>query len=110
MKIINRNTYNVMYGMEFINAGEVKEIADKEIIKMLLKQPNIEEYADIKDMKAVEEENKKLKEKLVKAEKDKIRKQLIKQANKEKITYTEEDLEKEVEKVWLENQEAEKEQ
>lgn len=110
MKIINKNAYNVMYGMEFINAGEIKDITDKNTIKLLLSQPNVEEYVDVQDLKAVEEENKKLKEKLIKAEKDKIRKQLIKQANKEGKKYTEEDLEKEIEEVWLENQKTEKEE
>lgn len=110
MKIINNNVYNIMYGMEFINAGEVKDITDKEVAKMLLKQPNVEKYVDIDEVNKIKEENAKLKEELIKAEKDKIRKQLIKQANKEKKTYTEEDLEKEVEEVWLENQKAEKEE
>lgn len=102
MKIINKNQYNIMYGMEFINAGEVKEITKKEDIKLLLAQPNVEEYADVKDMKAIEEENKKLKEKLEKTEKTKIRKDLIKEANKKGITYTEEDLTAEIEKVYNE--------
>ena len=47
MKIINKNTYNIMYGLEFINAGEVKDIEDEKVIKMLLSQPNVEEYVDI---------------------------------------------------------------
>lgn len=68
MKIINKNLYNIMYGMEFINAGEVKEINDKNAIKLLLAQPNVEEYADIKEMKDIEAENKKLKEELAKAQ------------------------------------------
>lgn len=56
-----------MYDMEFINAGEVKEITDKKTIKLLLAQPNVEEYADIREMKDIEAENKKLKEELAKA-------------------------------------------
>ena len=71
MKIINRNQYNIMYGMEFINAGEIKEITKKEDIKLLLAQPNVEEYADVKDLKAIEEENKKLKEELEKSKQSK---------------------------------------
>ena len=107
MKIINRNAYNVMYDMEFIKAGEIKDITDKKTLKLLLAQVGIEEYADIRDVKAIEEENKKLKEKLEKSEKNKIRKEIIKKANKEGITFTEEDLEKKVEKVWLEKQSEE---
>ena len=66
MKIINKNTYNIMYGLEFINAGEVKDIEDKKVIKMLLSQPKVEEYVDIQEAKNLEKENKKLKEKLAK--------------------------------------------
>ena len=66
MKIINKNTYNIMYGLEFINAGEVKDIEDEKVIKMLLSQPNVEEYVDIQEAKNLEEENKKLKEELAK--------------------------------------------
>lgn len=68
MKIINKNLFKIMYGMEFINAGEVKEVEDK-IAKILLNQPNVEEYVDVEDVKKVEEENKKLKEELTKAKK-----------------------------------------
>lgn len=66
MKIINKNTYNIMYGLEFINAGEVKDIEDEKVVKMLLSQPNVEEYVDIQEAKNLEEENKKLKEELAK--------------------------------------------
>ena len=70
MKIKNNNEFKIMFGMDFINAGEVKEVEDKEIIKMLLSQPNVEEFIDKEDLKKVEEENKKLKEELKEAKKD----------------------------------------
>ena len=59
-----------MYGVEFINSKEVKEIEDKEIVKLLLSQPNVEEFVDKADLKKVEEENKKLKEELKEVKKD----------------------------------------
>ena len=67
MKIINKNVYNVMFNMDFIKAGEIKEIEDSKIIKLLLNQPGIEEYVDIEELKELEEENKKLKEQLSKS-------------------------------------------
>lgn len=90
MKIINKNSYNIMYDMEFINAGEVKEITDKKAIKLLLSQPNVEEYADIKAVKDIEAENKKLKEQLAKVQQ--------KNKSKEKAEKKEPELRKEPEK------------
>jgi hypothetical protein len=66
MKIINKNIYKIMFGKEFIMPNEVKEIEDEKILKILLNQPNVEEYVDIEELKVVEEENKKLKEQLAK--------------------------------------------
>lgn len=66
MKIINKNIYKIMFGKEFIMPNEVKEIEDTKILKILLNQPNVEEYVDIEELKVVEEENKKLKEQLAK--------------------------------------------
>lgn len=63
MKIKNNNAYSIMYGMEFIKAGEVKEIPDKEA-KLLLNQPNVEEYVSKEQVEDLEAENKKLKEQL----------------------------------------------
>ena len=63
MKLINKNQYNIMFGMEFIKAGEVKDVDDK-IAQELLKQPNIEEFIDKEQAKALEEENAKLKDRL----------------------------------------------
>lgn len=68
MKIKNNNVYKIMFGLEFIGAGEVKEIDDKETIKLLLSQPNVEEFVDKDDLKQIEEENKKLKAELEKKE------------------------------------------
>lgn len=64
MLIKNNNEYKIMYGLNFIGANEVKEIKEKKYIDLLLKQPNVEEYINLEDAKKLEEENKKLKEKL----------------------------------------------
>ena len=66
MKIINKNIYKIMFGKEFIMPNEIKEIEDTKILKILLNQPNVEEYVDVNELKEVEEENKKLKEQLAK--------------------------------------------
>lgn len=75
MKIKNNNAYSVMYGMEFIKAGEVKEIPDKEA-RLLLNHPNVSEYVTVEDVATLENENKKLKDELelanLKAEADKL--------------------------------------
>ena len=63
MKIKNNNAYSIMYGMEFIKAGEVKDIPDREA-KLLLNQPNVEEYVSKEQVEDLEAENKKLKEQL----------------------------------------------
>lgn len=64
MKIINNNDYKIMFDMEFIDAKSVKEIEDKKTIKLLLSQPNVEEFVDKEDLEKVKEENKKLKEEI----------------------------------------------
>lgn len=66
MKIINKNVYKIMFGKEFIMSNEVKDVEDEKMLKILLNQPNVEEYVDIEELKEVEEENKKLKEQLAK--------------------------------------------
>lgn len=66
MKIINKNIYKIMFGKEFIIPNEVKDIEDEKMLKILLNQPNVEEYVDVEELKVVEEENKKLKEELAK--------------------------------------------
>ena len=68
MKIINKNTYAIMFGMDFINADEVKDLDDK-TAKLLLNQPNVEEYVSKEQVDTLEAENKKLKEQLAKAKK-----------------------------------------
>lgn len=73
MKIINNNVYKIMYGLDFINAKEVKEVNDQATIELLLSHPNVEEYVDKEDLKKVEEENKKLKEEL--AQKEEVKKE-----------------------------------
>lgn len=67
MKIINKNTYKIMYGLEFINPDEVKEV-DNKVAKILLNQPNVEEFVAVEDAKKLEDENAELKKKLALAE------------------------------------------
>jgi len=64
MKIINKNLYKVMYGLEFIQPDEVKEINDKKLIALLLNQPNVEEFVAVEDAKKLENDNDKLKKEL----------------------------------------------
>jgi len=75
MQVQNNNTYSIMYGMEFLKAGEIKEVSDKEA-KLLLAQPNVVEYVSKEQVTALEDENQKLKEELelanLKAEADKL--------------------------------------
>ena len=66
MKIQNNNTYSIMYGMDFVKAGEVVEVDDK-TAKLLLAQPNVVEYVSKEQVASLEDENKKLKEELAKA-------------------------------------------
>ena len=63
MKIKNNNTYSIMFGMDFIKAGEVLDLDDK-IAEALLKHPNVEEYVSKEQVADLEAENKKLKEQL----------------------------------------------
>lgn len=74
MKIKNNNTYSIMFGMDFIKAGEVLDLDDK-IAEALLKHPNVEEYVSKEQVEDLEAENKKLKEQLaeVKASKPKAK-------------------------------------
>ena len=63
MKIKNNNTYSIMFGMDFIKAGEVLDL-DEKIAKALLNHPNVEEYVSKEQVEDLEAENKKLKEQL----------------------------------------------
>lgn len=64
MKLENKSKRAyIAFGVR-INAGEVKDIDDKKVIEILLKQPDIVEYADIKEQEELIEENKRLKEQL----------------------------------------------
>lgn len=65
MKIQNKNAYSIMYGMEFIKAGEVVDV-DAKTAELLLKQPNVVEYVSKEQVDSLEDENKKLKEELAK--------------------------------------------
>lgn len=78
MLLKNNNNYNIMFDMDFIKAGEIKEIKDEQVAKFLLSQPGIEEHIDKKQAKALEEENAKLKEELKEA-KEEIKKEVKKE-------------------------------
>ena len=73
MKIINKNEFKIMYGMDFLNPNEPTELKDK-IAKKLLEHPNVEEFVAVEDVKKIEEENKKLKEELAKQKKEENKK------------------------------------
>ena len=66
MKIKNNNTYSIMFGMDFIKAGEVLDL-DEKTAKALLNHPNVEEYVSKEQVEDLEKENQKLKEQLAKA-------------------------------------------
>ena len=72
MKIKNNNTYSIMFGMNFIKAGEVLDLDDK-TAALLLKQPNVEEYVSKEQVEDLEAENKKLKAQLEKAKSTKTK-------------------------------------
>lgn len=63
MKIINKNTYKIMYGLNFLNPNEVTELDDK-TAKMLLNHPNVEEFVAVEDARKLEDENAELKKQL----------------------------------------------
>ena len=63
MRVINKILYRIMYGLEFIGPNEVKDV-DKKTAKMLLTQPNVEEYVAVEDVKNLESENATLKKEL----------------------------------------------
>ena len=62
MKLINNSIRNYIAFDTVLEAGKVLEIKDKEIAKLLLNQPDVEEYIDKEEVKRLKEENKKLKE------------------------------------------------
>ena len=98
MKIINKNTYKIMYGLEFINPGEVKEVSDK-LAKVLVNQPNVEEFVAVEDAKKLENENAELKRELAlveaKAKADKLGISYAKNIGLEKLLEKIEKFEKE---------------
>ena len=59
-----------MYDIEFIDSKEIKEIEDETIIKLLLSQPNVEEYIDKADLKKVEQEKEEIKKELEQLKKE----------------------------------------
>ena len=73
MKIQNNNAYSIMFGMNFIKAGEVIDVDDK-TAESLLKQPNVVEYVSKEQITDLEEKCKELEAKLAKATKPKAAK------------------------------------
>lgn len=62
MKIINNSTRNYIAFDYVLEAGKVLEIEDETAIKILLKQPDVEEYIDQQEVQQLKEELKQLKE------------------------------------------------
>lgn len=68
MKLENKSTRSYIAYDVVIKAGEILEVKDKKTAEILLKQPDICEYADVETQKQLEAENEKLKAKLELAE------------------------------------------
>lgn len=64
MKLENKSTKSYIAFDVVLKAGEVLEVTDKKTAEILLKQPNVCEYADVETQRKLEEENEKLKEKI----------------------------------------------
>ena len=62
MKLINKSTRNYIACDIILEAGKVLEVKDEKVIKLFLKQENVEEYIDQEDIKKLKEEIKQLKE------------------------------------------------
>lgn len=101
MRIINKNTYKIMYGLDFIEPNEVKELDDK-LAKILLKHPNVEEFIAVAEAKKLEDENAELKKQLelerAKNKADKLGITYSKNIGLEKLLKRIEDFEKSKEK------------
>lgn len=83
MKLENKSKRAyIAYGVR-INAGQVLDVKDEKAIKILLSQPDIVEYADIKEQAELIEENKRLKEQL-KAQEEKTVVNTVKTPKKNK--------------------------
>ena len=67
MKLINNSIRNYIAFDTVLEAGKVLEVNDKGIAKLLLNQPDVEEYIDKEEVKRLKEENKNLKEAEAKA-------------------------------------------
>lgn len=61
MKLENKSSRSYIAYDVVIKAGEILEITDKKVAEILLKQPDVCEYADVETQKKLEEENEKLK-------------------------------------------------
>ncbi len=82
MKLINNSIRNYIAFDTVLEAGKVLEVKDKEIAKLLLNQPDVEEYIDKEEVKRLKEENKKLKEAEAKAKAEAEVKAEVKNKNK----------------------------
>lgn len=64
MKLQNKSTRSYIAFDVILKAGEILEVADKKTAEILLKQPDVCEYADVETQRKLEEENEKLKAKV----------------------------------------------
>ncbi len=64
MKLENKSPRNYMAYDVVLNAHSVMDIEDKKAVEILLKQEGVVEYADVKEQKALKDENEKLKKEL----------------------------------------------
>lgn len=68
MKLINKSPRNYIAFDVILEAGKVIEVNDSKTANILLTQPDVEKYVDVKDVEKLEKELKALKEKEAKKE------------------------------------------
>lgn len=89
MKLENKSTRSYIAFDVVLKAGEVLEVTNKKVAEILLKQPDVCEYADVETQKKLEEENEKLKAKIAlqeaKEKADKLGIQYAKNISLEKL-------------------------
>lgn len=71
MKLENKSKHAYIAYDVVLEAGKVTEVKDQKALKILLKQPDVVEFASVEDTKALEDENKELKAKLEALESEK---------------------------------------
>lgn len=110
MKLINKSQRNYIAFDTVLVAGKVVEVKGK-TAEILLKQPGVEEYVDIKDVKALEEENElnKLKVKALELGIKVAKNDTIEKLNKKiaKVVQEEEETEEEEKEIKEEEEKAE---